>query len=285
MLGRLFGEMGEVRQLTGGADLFDRTGPRRARRAMSRRKSECERLERVQRMKRLLTLAITAGIAFPAATLAAGSAVVKIHGAQFGARSAASSEQSQVSWLDPDNVRMEMPGTDGYVLETDGKLYSVMNMGGQKRVLDMASMMQMAKAMAKSADTAGPGMGAIKQVSDTGKTRTVGGIEGHVYSVSVTDGKGATRESEMVLTDDPRVRDLTKAYLGMMAGMADSYSPGTNAGGWMAGLPDPYDGILAFGDQYEVVSISDKAPDAGRFKLPGKPMDLGGLMSKALSSH
>lgn len=227
-------------------------------------------------MTRMPILALAIGLLGPSAALAGGTAVVELQGGAPG--TGAGHGKSTISWRDPGTVRMEAPGTGGYVLERDGSLYSVARIGGKMRVIDMASMMKMARATTRSADTQMPGTGAIRDVTDTGKTRTEAGIEGRLYRITIEDPDGTTRESKVVLTRDARVRDLTRAYLGMMSAMTQGGSPNAGLEGWMSKMPHPYDGILAIGDSYRLISISDATPPAKTFTLPAKPLDIGGLM-------
>jgi hypothetical protein len=228
-------------------------------------------------MKRVLPLAIAITVMCPISAVAGGSAVIEMQRAVLPG--SAETGQSRVAWRDLENVRMEMPGNGSYILEQAGKVYSVAMIGGQMRVLDMASMMKMANVAAMSGPGQMPGVGTVSNFTDTGQTRVEAGIEGRVYSVDIEGESGETHRTEMVLTKDPLVRDMTKAYLGMMAAMVGSVSPDATAGDWLSNMPHPYDGILAVKDQYKLVSVSDQTPDASKFDLPGKPLDLGTLMN------
>src|SRR5699024_10374170 len=127
-------------------------------------------------------------------------------------------------------------------------MYSVSMQNGQPMVLDMSGMFKMFSAMAKKSQKQPTGtlIGHVDKVEATGATETVAGIEGRVYRITTTSPEGKTETVEAVLTDNPQVVAMTKAYMDAMLGML---APET-ADSLMATLPDDDRGLLRSGTDF-----------------------------------
>ena len=230
-------------------------------------------------MRGIPTFLAAAAVLLPTAAWAGGSAVIETSGARAAGMQMSGSE-IHVQWQDDDTVRVENAGEDSYIIADDGKAYSVTMTDGRPQVMDMGGMLQMMRARSGGAkDPVGEGaFGSIDSVEPTGETETVAGIEGRVYRVTATDGSGGTRTETMVLTDDPRVVGMTRAYLGSIAAMFGSSDGAGSLSQWQDGLPGDDKGLLRSGHDFRVTSISGGEPSPDAFELPAQPMDLNKMM-------
>ncbi len=107
------------------------------------------------------------------------------------------------------------------------------------------------------------------ELEATGRTEEVAGIEGEVYKARSSSG-GETSVTEVVLTDDPRVHELTRALMSLPGRLGDL---GAQGGSWQADLPADAEGdlrdkgILRSGD-IRLESVSEKAIPDSEFELP-----------------
>lgn len=218
----------------------------------------------------------------PALATAGGTATVETtsKASQFGSmKTVRSSDTMRIDWRDTHNLRLETEGEDGYLLVHKGEGYSVSKDGGQTRVVSMASMIDMMRAMnshlgGKKSGNAKPmknGFGHIDAIEATGKTETVADIKGRVYQMTYTNADGKETRSDAVLTDDPLVTEFTRAYMGSMAAM---FGAGKQSQDFLKQLPRGKRGLLRFGDRYKIKTINDTTPPASHYKLPAKPMDM-----------
>lgn len=185
---------------------------------------------------------------------------------------AAGGNTLHIAWRDAETLRMETGDDSSYFIMRDGKAYSVTQAGGTPRVMDMAAMMQMMRAMGgQSAPQPAPdSFGSVGKVEATGATETVAGIKGRVYRMTWTDPDGSKHSGEAVLTDDPLAVQMTSAYLGSVTAMFGS----DNSSSFQSGLPGKDRGLLRVGDSFQVTSISRTDPPASAFELPAEPMDM-----------
>lgn len=213
-------------------------------------------------------IAFMTALLIPLTALASGTATVESNG-----------QTSKLYWQDDGALRMGMGQKDGYAIIRDGKTYSVTSDDGSPVVMDISGMMQAFAGMAGDAADSQSPFGSIDAVKTTGASETVAGIKGQVYQITVTDAQGATRTMETVLTDDPLVREMTRAYITGIATMFGSDQIETQ---FLGKLPADKQGLLRSGEDFKLVSISDKKPSADVFKLPAQPTSLGNMMQKAL---
>jgi hypothetical protein len=97
-----------------------------------------------------------------------------------------------------------------------------------------------------------------------------------------TTAQGERRSEEMVLAKHPALNEMNLAMAkfsaSLAAAMGRADTPGSAA--VEAELRHRNLGLLRYGQDYRVVTVSTRTPDAARFTLPAAPMampDLGGL--------
>lgn len=206
----------------------------------------------------LAVLALT-----PLAALAAGSATINFSG-----------ETGQIHWQDANTVRMDMED-EGHLLLKNQRLYAINTAADDMPpVMDMTDMKEMITGLVEGEHDALSDLTAkIKSVRKTGANRTLAGIRGEVYEITVVTGHGETETHEAVLTSDPIVTELTEAYFGVMG----TFTGVEHLDKLKAALPAGKQGILQLSDSFEVQSLERTAP-AGAFELPAEPVSFGGMM-------
>ncbi len=223
----------------------------------------------MRHLKSLPLLLLAASVALPLAAHAGGKAA-------FTTGDSTHQATMTLIWRDAANLRMQVGNQPGYFVVHQGKAYSVSEVGGTPRVMDMQGMMQMmlsigGKAAQKQLMT---DFGHVGSVQATGKTETVAGIEGRVYQMHWTDRDGASKSEHVVLTDNALVVEMTQAYFDSISAMYGSQ------GGlaFQKGFPGHDRGLLRVGDSFRLKSITNFNPPASTFELPAKPMDMQELM-------
>src|SRR5699024_4799210 len=89
-----------------------------------------------------------------------------------------------------------------------------------------------------------------------------------------TTKKGETRTQTLVLTDNPRVVEMTQAYMTALR----SFIGPEKMGQLMQQLPAEDRGLLRAGTDYRLASISGAAPSAALFELPAEPSSLADML-------
>ena len=225
-------------------------------------------------MSRFLAILL---VGFVSPALAGGTAT--IHGVGPGPSGQDVEHTMTVTWQDENTVRLEPEGQPAYMLVRGDSSYSVTSAGGRMMVIDMSSMMSMARAAGGGATAGGPAgqtptvadAQSVAGVESTGREETVAGIAGEVYEIRWTDADGASHVDEAVLSDDPLLLEMSSAFKAFARALAgeEAEHPMNEA------LESRGLAALRFGDRYEVTAISDETPPAGHFELPAEPMDLG----------
>lgn len=176
-------------------------------------------------------------------------------------------------------ARMDLPEqAGGYAVYRDGGAYMVTQQAGFPVVLDLKSMARQLGRMGPQAPSV-PGYGEIGRYEDlkpTGHSETVTGIKGDVYLLSWTDSSGTKASEEVVLTSDPRVRELAQILETVARSMAE-VTPATHREGqerFMAAIKGKNLAVLRYGKQMRVESLDATAVPASRFELPAEPMQL-----------
>lgn len=217
-------------------------------------------------------LFLTLVFSCPAIAWAAGTAVLTGDGSDTG--------ELVVMWLDNGAMRVNPDASNpsNYMLLKDNNIYSVGIADGEVMVMEMGGMLKAlgSTAMSMGGDNISIPVG-VESVKDTGKTETIAGIEGTVYTLTTIDANGKTETDEAVLTDDKLVTELTMTYLNSMLPIFDQNSPEK----FIDALPNNRRGLLRYGGDFRLVSITDDAPDAKDFELPAPPTDFTQML-KAL---
>ncbi len=166
---------------------------------------------------------------------------------------------------------------EAYSIFRDGKMYSVVNTGGQAMVMDMGSMMKMmggAMANAAKLDTGLDDIAEYHGLNATGKSETHAGITGEVYTVDYTTRAGKREKIEMVLAKNATLVEMSTsmaAFSEMMAKAMGQPSDTPGAKALEAEFKRKNLGILRVDDGLRVVRVSSSAPASDRFKLPAAP--------------
>ncbi|MFK7830686.1 MAG: hypothetical protein AB8B57_12995 [Congregibacter sp.] len=175
-------------------------------------------------------------------------------------------------------LRINTVEDSNYAVIRDGGFYTVMQDNGRTMVIDAGSMMQAFGGMAQGAN---PGDLAVKVISlkKTRGTETIAGIKGDVYELKFEGESGDMQTEEIVLSDDRRVRELRDALFLMLETITKNTSMGDpeNARDMLDRLEDLDSGVLRFGQDLLITSISGDRIDDARFELPAEPMNLQGL--------
>lgn len=193
-----------------------------------------------------------------------------------------------VEWRDTDHARITIdaaglpPGTESYNLMRDGRLYTVTRHEGQVTVMELGPMLRLAGRMLPALKHAGDAA-EVREVSTlepTGRSERVAGVDGAVYTLRYTDDSGIERSQDLVLGDDPMLREMTAVM--RRYGQLMQQATGTPASAGSDEDPSPlrravsrqHGGLLRLGTQMTVTVIDRNAPAAGRFALPAEPMQL-----------
>jgi len=227
----------------------------------------------------IVRVALTAllGVMFAGSALAAG--VAEITGSDPGSRMRVEFDGDRLR-IDPQAQR----DAEGYMIAREGKVYAVTRQDGKPMVIDVGAMMQMLGPMLKQ--MAPPqtfdDVGEFKGIRALGRKETVAGIEGTVHEVVYVTRDGREERTEMVLSRDSRLIEMGRAMMAMgmafQKSLGQSPSPGSEV--LERQLRDSGEGVLRFGNDYKLLSLSGSAPDASRFQLPAEPMAMpaiGGL--------
>lgn len=202
-----------------------------------------------------------------------------------------------------DSIRLEYEGgkvrlnggpgvaANGYMLVDEGSVYVVSLEEGQPKVMDMAVMGKMMGTMAGLGGqqlSINDLIGEVTELQPLNRTEEVAGISGQLYRLEYQTAQGQVRSDELVLSSDPRALEFTRALLQLERSMAQ-----------MVGQPSAQDalverlqlgvkqGVLRFGSDMRLVSLSDTSPDASRFQLPAQPSlmpDFGSLLKQVQDS-
>ncbi|TGY87666.1 hypothetical protein E5163_14635 [Marinicauda algicola] len=215
------------------------------------------------------------------AALAASALASAAHAdgvAEISTPSQPGSETATIAWQDADTLRIDTPDPAGYMLIRDGNAYAVTDQPGMGlMVLDLASIMTMARGMAAAGGMDTPSLdehraAAVERITATGTRETVAGLEGEVYEIVWTDAAGDSHTDTAVLSGDALAREFTAAFA------AFAQASGTEPDARSVELHDRGLGILRYGDDFALVSISGDAPGADHFELPAEPMTMQDMM-------
>lgn len=107
-------------------------------------------------------------------------------------------------------------------------------------------------------------------LDDSGREEAVAGLPGRVHLLSYRDAEGQLRREALVLSRDPRVRELTRA-LQRLAQAAAQDAPQTRAPG-ACQLADELAarrvGVLRLGSRFRVLRLEEGEPALARFERP-----------------
>ena len=199
----------------------------------------------------------------------------------------ARSVRSRIEFDTPSRVRVQADrGIDGYLVVRDDAAFAVADLNGRTLVFDYAQTMAQFGGMARSlAPRSLVTDGRFVSLTGPGRIETIAGFTGRVWLLTTVDKAGRQRQDEVVLTGDPRIRELTDAMLATGRIVARAF-PELDAEAneqLAAELRKHGTGLLRVGNSYLVERLDPATPAASRFALPSEPMvlpDLGGLFGR-----
>lgn len=126
----------------------------------------------------------------------------------------------EIYYQDDRNIRVNL-SQQGYMLFSGDQMYLVMQQGGIQMAMDVRKMGTMVsglrdQAVGKNRDPAE----LIPKIKDSGRRETVAGYSGQVHQVTLGENR-----SEMVLTKDPDVTRITRAFIRAMTRVGSILSP------------------------------------------------------------
>ncbi len=186
------------------------------------------------------------------------------------------SQTMRVDYLG-DKLRFDVDGeAQTHMVMRDGKMYAVTG----QTVIDMSGMAQMfGQQAAANPGEMGSDVERLIGLHATGRTETVAGLRGEVHVLEYVDAKGKKRTEEVVLSNNARAWELTQAMERMARTFSASAGVDKRPGEtelWKQ-LNGKRAGVLRYGSQMTVVSLSGKNPSSSRFELPSAPQTLPNL--------
>lgn len=176
-----------------------------------------------------------------------------------------------------DSLRVNTGQEGGYMIINDDGMYVVTDSDGHLMVIDAGKMMGMFGGMAATA----PSVASSKVVSlkATGKREDYAGMKGEVYELEyIEEGSEKTQTTDLVLSDDPRAIQLTKAITDMASSMVKAAGQSLEGADELQEYMSKLDkGVLRYGNDMWVTGISSRTVASARFVLPAEPTDLSGM--------
>lgn len=182
-----------------------------------------------------------------------------------------------IMWQDDGTMRInaDPSSPENYMIVRDGKIYSVFSNDGTPMVMEMGGMLKAFGAIANDLQEDGQAIPAgIESVEATGKSETVAGIKGHVYKVTVLNDDGTTTTDDAVFSSDAKATEMTRIYMETLLSIFDRGDPES----FLQALPDNERGLLRYGQEYRLASISGQAPAADQFTLPAQPTNFADML-------
>lgn len=198
---------------------------------------------------------------------------------QAGTATMESADGERIVWeYQNDAVRMNTGDGNDYVLVKDGEFYLVSFEDDEPTVIDGGSMMRSFASLMP--DVAPDDFSAeVLGIENSGRKEDLAGLAGDVYEVRIRDQQGRESLEELVLSEAKEAREFSDALLLMAETVSNLVSPQTTvaADALSSRLADMKMGVLRYGEEVAISSISSSKISQVRFDLPAEPMDLGGL--------
>jgi len=203
---------------------------------------------------------------------------------QAGTATMQSAEGERIVWeYRDDAVRMTTGTQTDYVLVRDGQFFLVSYEDSEPLVIDGGSLIRSFASMMP--DVTPDALSAeVVSFKATGRKERVAGLDGEVYEVRVRAEDGTETTEELVLSDAREARAFADAMLLMAETVSDLFpdtDEATNA--LTSRLATMNSGLLRYGDEIVISSISTQEIPADRFVLPAEPMDMsamGGMLGE-----
>jgi hypothetical protein len=217
-----------------------------------------------------LIAALMVGLLAPIGTTHAGSAVIQ-------------TQQGEQITVEVSATQLRMNADANTYLVIDNNKVAVVNtQTNPPMVLDLSSMLDMTGqnistigAMSGLPNTAG-------EVSLTAlnQTETHAGITGEVYSVTLIEEDGRQTTREIVVTNHPVIRQVTRHLLDTFVQQIQPES--TRFLEQSQATLGERTGLLRVGEDWQVLSVDEQPTPAERFTLPAEPTSLQDMMMRAL---
>ena len=202
--------------------------------------------------------------------LADGQAVIQAESPEGGGQT-----NMDVRWAG-DNLRLDFPEQqEGYMLLQGDKGYMVAEAEGQKIIMDLSTLKDMAEGMSGEQLNEAAAR-TLESLEATGDTETVAGIEGEIYNIQWTDNGGNSHDETIVLSDNAQARELLDAFHSYQKSLMGKPDPIAQA------LEERGMGMLRQGDSFLIISMTDATPDASIFSLPEDAVTFEEMMQKAM---
>lgn len=173
---------------------------------------------------------------------------------------------STVEYTMPGTVRYNPEGAANYLVVRGGRGYSIPTGNQASTAVSLVA-----------ADEAGlrpmavdPSIVTLFALRNTGKAE-MRGLPGTVYLLDYQDASGARRTVELVLSRDPRARELTDVWRSIDRALSGTGAP---VGGLYDQLIANGLGLLRFGERSRVESFLPLMPRAIRFDVPNAPKEV-----------
>ncbi len=185
-------------------------------------------------------------------------------------------EQAQLAWLSDQQLRMDISRPPAEILLQHGALYAITQIGGMPIVANVADVDQMARALGQSEGFSGQiDKHLAKSVSAfeaTGRNETVAGMVGAVYRITWQDNQGQSHTDAAVLTKNATVVELSRALQNLSLAAHKGWDARS------AELLQKGFGILRYGKDYQLRSVSAQAPSASTLAIPAQSVDVQKLI-------
>jgi len=124
----------------------------------------------------------------------------------------------------------------------------------------------------------------VKSLKDTGKTETIAGIQGNLYTLEYLDHEGNAKTTDAVLSKDSKAREFTKTMYAIATTLRDEMGTGeaqnkvAGTGALWKQIDEQGLGLLRFGQGLTVSKLDDSTPDKSRFELPAAVTPINSMM-------
>lgn len=172
-------------------------------------------------------------------------------------------------------LRVQAQGEPGgTMILRDGRIYTI----AEGMVIDLAGMAGMMGQSGMNAISTGPDdLVRYLGLDNTGRSETIAGVSGKVHLLRFVDRSGQSQSEELVLSADPRARELGEALQLMSNGFREIFGRSEAPGEAQLQASLQGQGVLRYGKEFRVVSFGSTQPSPSRFELPSAPQQLPSL--------
>lgn len=176
-----------------------------------------------------------------------------------------------------DKLRINTGQEGSYMVINNDGMYVVSDAGGTPMVIDAGKMMGMFGDMAATAPSVASSE--VVTLKATGRYEENAGIKGEIYKLEYIDNSSKdVQTTELVLSDDPRAKEMSKAISGFAAAMVKAIGQDPKGANDLEKQMDKLNkGVLRYGDDMRVTAISTRSIASDRFVLPAAPTDLSSM--------